>query len=83
MTAQITQTQQKRKKWEKMKGGREIRGNTSKIHPEWPKGQFFSFLLCLCDLCGHFEYNKPRFYGNFFSKKNSFKGGFKTHVLTF
>ena len=31
---------------------------------------FFSFLLSLCDLCGHFEYNKPRFYGNFFSKKN-------------
>ena len=42
MTAQITQTQQKRKKWEKMKGGWEIRGNTSKIPPKWPKGQILT-----------------------------------------
>ena len=42
-----------------------------------------SFLCSLFDLCGHFEYNKPRFYDNFFSKKKSFKGGFKTHVLSF
>ena len=30
---------------------------------------FFQFLICwctLCDLCGHFEYNKPIFYEKFF-----------------
>ena len=99
LTAQITQTQQKIKKWKKNKWGQEIREKASKIPPKWPNGQiltvflhfsapfhffqFFSFLLSLCDPCGHFEYNKPRFYGNFFLKKKSFREGFKTHVLSF
>ena len=43
------------------------------------KMYFPQMILGVC----HFEYNKPRFYGNFFSKKNSFKGGFKTQVLSF
>ena len=43
----------------------------------------FSFWFSSCDLCGRFEYNKPRFHDNFFLNKNSFKVGFKKHVLLF
>ena len=34
-------------------------------------------------MCGHFEYNKPRFYENLRKQKKSFKGGFKKHVFAF
>ena len=66
--------------WKKYKGGWEIMENTSKIPQNGQKVKcwqfllnfsaplhffhFFSFWLSLYDLCGHFEYNKPRFYDN-------------------
>ena len=72
---------QKEKNWKQIKGGRDIKENTSKIPQNSQKvkfGQFllnfsaplhffhfFSFWLTLYDLCGHFECNKPIFYDNF------------------
>ena len=74
MTAHITQTQQSKLKLTKMQGGREM----LTLWPWWGildvfslisrppliVFQFFYFWLSWCDLCGQFEYNKPRFYDN-------------------
>ena len=52
--------------------------------------QFLYFQLTLCALCGHFEYNKPIFYDNFFlgpkgglGLKCGEVGGYSWHFLNF
>ena len=78
MTAQITRSTLKNQKLKKVQGGWENCENMFKfpqyglmakfwqffLHFSAPL-HFFQFLLfqCTsCDLCGHFEYNKPMFY---------------------
>ena len=100
MTAQITRTQQKRKKIEKMKGDRDFKENVSKIPQNVQMVKFFtvfssflgplaifslfSFLFSSCDMCGHFEYNKPTFNDNFFShEKHHLRGDLKNMFCQF
>ena len=76
-TAQIIPTQPQ-KKWKKCRGAGKLSKNCKNITfwQFWGILSVFSlisrppFWLSLCDLWGHFEYNKPSFYGKLFLKNN-------------